>query len=192
MEIDKRARGLIFDLDGTIADTMPVHFSVYRDILKDFGVDFTTEIFGTLAGIPAVGTFEHINRIYGLNINAEEMGHFKELEYEKRMHLMKPVDHVVEVIHAFYGRLPMAVGTGGYKRLAWKSLEILGLDHYFSILVSAEDVTRHKPDPETFLKCAGLMGVPPEYCQVFEDGELGMRAAESAGMMAVNITLVTG
>lgn len=192
LKVDKRAKGLIFDLDGTIADTMPVHFSVYRDILLDYGVDFTPEIFATLAGIPAVGTFEHINRIFGLNINAAEMGHYKELEYEKRMHLIKPVDHVVEIIRAYHGRLPMSVGTGGYKRLAWKSLEILGLDSFFTILVSAEDVSRHKPDPETFLKCAGLMGVSPAYCQVFEDGELGMRAAASAGMLAVNITLLNG
>lgn len=188
LTVDIKAKGLIFDLDGTIADTMPVHFSVYRDILKDYGVDFTWEIFGTLAGIPAVGTFERINQLYGLNIQAEEMGHFKEAEYEKRLHLIRPLDPVVEIIHTWHGRLPMAVGTGGYSRLAWKTLEIIGLSHLFSILVSAEDVTQHKPHPETFLQCALLMGVEPSFCQVFEDGVLGMQAAEAAGMMAVNIT----
>lgn len=186
--VDSRAKGLIFDLDGTIADTMPVHFNVYRNILKNYGVDFTPEIFDTLAGIPAIGTFEKINEIYGLNLDAFEMGHYKEAEYEKMMHLIKPIEPVVDIILQYHGKLPMAVGTGGFTRLSWKALKILNLDKYFNILVSSEDVKNHKPFPDTFLKCAELMGVVPEFCQVFEDGKLGMKAAETAGMMAVNVT----
>lgn len=186
--VDSRAKGLIFDLDGTIADTMPVHFNVYRNILKNYGVDFTPDIFDTLAGIPAIGTFEKINEIYGLNLDAFEMGHYKEAEYEKMMHLIKPIEPVVDIILQYHGKLPMAVGTGGFTRLSWKALKILNLDNYFSILVSSEDVKNHKPFPDTFLKCAELMGVVPEFCQVFEDGKLGMKAAETAGMMAVNVT----
>ncbi len=82
----------------------------------------------------------------------------------------------------------MSVGTGGYRRLAQKSLEILELDKYFDILVSADDVTHPKPHPETFLKCAGLMKVEPQFCQVFEDGEPGIKAAEAAGMIPTLIT----
>lgn len=188
LAVDKRAKGLIFDLDGTIADTMPVHFAVYRDILKEYGVEFTPALFDTLAGVPAVGTFERLNQMFGLNLDAYEMGHFKEREYEKMMQLIVPIDPVVNIIHQYHGKLPMAVGTGGYTRLAWKTLNILGLDSFFSILVSSEDVTRHKPHPETFLRCAELMGVEPAFCQVFEDGRLGIQAAETAGMMAVNVT----
>ena len=188
LTVDPKAKGLIFDLDGTIADTMPVHFAVYRDILKGYGVDFTPAIFDTLAGVPAVGTFERINKMYGLNLDALEMGHFKEREYEKMMHLIVPIDPVVKIIQAYHGKLPMAVGTGGYTRLAWKTLQSLGLDNYFTILVSSEDGTHHKPHPETFLRCAERMGVEPAFCQVFEDGRLGIQAAETAGMMAVNVT----
>jgi len=82
----------------------------------------------------------------------------------------------------------MAVGTGGYHRLAWKTMHILGLDKYFDILVSADDVERPKPYPDTFLKCAELMGVRPEVCEVFEDGDPGIQAAKSAGMMATLVT----
>ena len=188
LHVDKKAKGLIFDLDGTIADTMPVHFAVYRDILKNYGVEFTPAIFDTLAGVPAVGTFERLNKMFGLNLDAHEMGHLKEREYEKMMHLIVPIDPVVEIIHQYHGKLPMAVGTGGYTRLAWKTLHILGLDSYFTILVSSEDVIHHKPHPETFLRCAELMGVEPACCQVFEDGRLGIEAAETAGMMTVNVT----
>lgn len=186
--VDPKARGLIFDLDGTIADTMPVHFAVYHKILRQFGVEFTPAVFDTLAGVPAIETFEKLNEMYGLSMNAMEMGKYKEAEYEKMMHLIRPIDPVVEVIRHYHGKLPMAVGTGGYQRLAWKTLRIIGLDSLFSILISSEDVTYHKPHPETFLRCAELMGVDAIQCQVFEDGRLGIQAAQAAGMMTVNVT----
>ncbi|MGM0622236.1 MAG: HAD-IA family hydrolase, partial [Bacteroidota bacterium] len=91
-------------------------------------------------------------------------------------------------VKRYYGKMPMSVGTGGYKKLAWKSLKILELDKYFDILVSSEDVAHPKSHPETFLKCAEKMGVLPQHCQVFEDGELGMQAAREAGMMASLVT----
>lgn len=186
--INPKAKALIFDLDGTIADTMPVHFMAYKSILREYGIDFTPEIFATLAGIPAVGTIRKLNEMYGTTMDPEDIGHFKEREYEKIMHKMKPVAPVVQLVKQYHGKMPMAVGTGGYRRLAWKSLEILGLKDYFEILVASEDVELPKPHPETFLKCAQLMGVDPVHCQVFEDGALGIQAAEAAGMMSTLVT----
>ncbi len=186
--VDPTARGLIFDLDGTIADSMPVHFIAYQNILKEYGIQFTPEVFETMAGVPAVGTIFMINEIYGTRMDPVLTGERKEAEYEKLMHLIKPVEPVVSLIREYGGKLPMAIGTGGYKRLAWKTLDILNLRSYFTVLVSSEDVERHKPFPDTFLKCAELMGVKPEYCQVFEDGALGIEAALSAGMMVENVT----
>jgi beta-phosphoglucomutase family hydrolase len=188
LQVRPEAKALIFDLDGTLADTMPVHFMAYKHILKDFGIDFTPELFVTLAGVPAIETIKKLNEMFGTQMNPKEIGHFKEREYEKIMHKMKPVIPVVDLVKEYYGKLPMAVGTGGYKRLAWKSLEILELDHFFDILVSSEDVSHPKPHPETFLKCVERLGVAPEVCQVFEDGDPGVKAAKAAGMM---YTLVT-
>ena len=189
LTVDPKARALIFDLDGTIADTMPVHYLAYKKILHGYGIDFTPELFASLAGIPAIGTIEKLNQLFGTTMDPVATGLAKEKEYENRMHRMKPITPVVDLVTRYHGKLPMAVGTGGYKRLAWKTLEILGLDNYFKILVSSEDVQHPKPHPETFLKCAALMGVEPEVCQVFEDGALGIEAAAAAGMMS---TLVTG
>ena len=188
LEIDHRAKGLIFDLDGTIADTMPIHFIAYRNILREYGVDFTPELFITMAGIPAVGTIVKINELFGTKLDPEKFGKLKEMEYEKEMVKMEPVKPVVDLIRKYHGILPMAVGTGGYRRLSLKTLEILDLRKYFDILVTSEDVVNHKPFPDTFLKCAELMGVEPGFCQVFEDGRLGIDAALAGGMMAVDVT----
>jgi beta-phosphoglucomutase family hydrolase len=188
LEVNPKAKALIFDLDGTLADAMPVHFWAYKNILADYGIDFTPTLFGTLAGVPAVGTIQKLNEQFGTQMDPEKIGHFKEAEYEKIMHKMKPVEPVVELMKKYHGKLPMAVGTGGYKRLAWKSMEILGLNKYFDILVSSEDVAHPKPHPETFLKCAKLLGIEPQFCQVFEDGDLGIQAARAAGMMSTLVT----
>ncbi len=188
LDVNPKAKGLIFDLDGTLADSMPVHFMAYKNILIGYGIDFCPDLFATLAGIPALDTIRKLNEMYGTDMNPVEVGAQKEKEYEKIMYKMKPIEPVVELVKKYYGKLPISVGTGGNKRLAWKTLEILDLDKYFNILVSAEDVTLPKPDPETFLKCAEKMGVKPSDCQVFEDGEPGIKAATSAGMM---FTLVT-
>ncbi len=187
--VNPKAKALIFDLDGTIADTMPVHFLAYKNILSGFGIDFTPELFATLAGVPAIATIQKLNEMFGTKMNPEETGRYKESEYEKIMHKMKPVRPVVELVRKYHRKMPMAIGTGGYRRLAWKTLEIIGLKDNFEILVSGEDVEHPKPHPETFLKCAALMGVEPEICHVFEDGKLGIQAARAAGMMS---TLVTG
>jgi len=188
LQVQPGAKALIFDLDGTLADTMPVHFMAYKHILRDFGIDFTPDLFATLAGIPAVETIAKLNEMFGTKMDPVAIGHFKEREYEKMMYKMKPVEPVVELAKRYHGKLPMAVGTGGYQRLAWKTMKILGLDKYFDILVSSEDVSKPKPHPETFLKCAELLGVAPGFCQVFEDGDPGIKAAKAAGMM---YTLVT-
>lgn len=188
LTINPKAKALIFDLDGTLADTMPVHFLAYKNILVEYGIHFTPELFAKLAGIPAVGTIEKLNEWFGTKMDAELVGHQKEGDYEKMMHKMKPITPVVELAKKYHGILPMAVGTGGYRRLAWKTMDILGLDKYFDILVSTEDVARPKPFPDTFLKCAELLGVEPVICEVFEDAQLGIQAAKAAGMMTKLVT----
>ena len=188
LNIDPKAKGLIFDLDGTLADTMPIHYMAWKNAAARYGIDFTTELFMELAGIPLYPTVEKLNQIFGKSIDPREMGDVKEAEFEKNMHLTPEIKIVTDLVRANYGKLPMAVGTGGSRRLSLKTLEIIGLQKYFDILVTSEEVANFKPHPETFLKCAEQMGVAPVDCEVFEDGILGMQAARSAGMMVVDVT----
>ena len=188
LEINPKAKGLIFDLDGTLADTMPIHYIAWKNAAASYGIDFTPELFQQLAGIPLYPTVEKLNQIFGTHIDPKEMGDIKEAEFENNMHLTPEIKVVTDLVRKYHGIIPMAVGTGGMRRLAFKTLEIIGLKSYFDVLVASEDVQNYKPHPETFLKCAELMGVNPVDCEVFEDGILGMKAAETAGMMVVDVT----
>ncbi len=188
LTINPKAKGLIFDLDGTLADTMPIHFLAWRNAAARYGIDFTVELFAQLAGIPLYPTVEKLNRMFGMNIDPTEMGDIKEAEFEKNMHLTPEIKIVTKLVHQYHGKIPMAVGTGGARRLAVKTLEIIGLAEFFEVMVTSEDVSHFKPHPETFLKCAAMLGVKPEDCEVFEDGILGIQAAKTAGMMVVDVT----
>ncbi|MDP4185045.1 MAG: beta-phosphoglucomutase family hydrolase [Bacteroidota bacterium] len=188
LDINPKAKGLIFDLDGTIADTMPAHYRAWRDACKHFGIDFSTDLFIELAGIPLIPTAKKLNEIFGTNIDPEELGYRKENAFMKTIPLTRPIEPVVSIIRKYYGILPMAVGTGGSRDIAWQTLEAVGVSQYFEILVGAEDIKNPKPHPETFLRCAEQIGVQPEYCEVFEDGKLGLQAARTANMISTDVT----
>jgi beta-phosphoglucomutase-like phosphatase (HAD superfamily) len=188
LSINPKAKGLIFDLDGTLADTMPIHYIAWKNAAAKYEIDFSVELFSQLAGIPLYPTVEKLNQIFNKNIDPKELGDLKEAEFEQNMHLTREIKIVADLVRANYGKMPIAVGTGGSRRLSLKTLEIIGLQNCYDVLVTSEEVSHFKPHPETFLKCAELMSVAPADCQVFEDGILGIQAAQSAGMMFVDVT----
>jgi beta-phosphoglucomutase family hydrolase len=188
LSVNPKAKALIFDLDGTLANTMPIHYIAWKNAAAKYGIDFTIEVFMQLAGIPLYPTVEKLNEMFGKNIDPREMGDIKEEEFEANMHLTPEIKPVTDLVRQWHGKLPMAVGTGGSRRLSLKTLEIIGLKGYFDILVTSEDVSEFKPHPMTFLRCAELMGVEPADCEVFEDGMLGFQAARTAGMMVTDVT----
>jgi len=188
LSINPKAKGLIFDLDGTLADTMPIHYIAWKNAAAKYGIDFSVELFSQLAGIPLYPTVEKLNQIFNKNIDPKELGDLKEAEFEQNMHLTREIKIVTDLVRANFGKMPIAVGTGGSRRLSLKTLKIIGLQNCYDVLVTSEEVSRFKPHPETFLKCAEGMGVAPGDCEVFEDGVLGIQAAQSAGMMFVDVT----
>ena len=182
------AKALIFDIDGTLADTMPIHFIAWRNAVKPYGIDFTRELFDEMAGLPVKESVVELNERFGTKMDPVLVGESKEKEVFKHLHLMKPIQSVCDLVYQYAGKLPMALGTGGQRENAWKVIEAIGLRKYFEVLVAAEDVENHKPAPDTFLKCAILLGVDPNDCQVFEDGKRGIQAAIDAGMIVTDVT----
>lgn len=187
ISIHPEAKGLIFDMDGTLSDSLPVHIETWNKVGEKYGFIFDPQIIYELTGRPTIEFAIRIIEQYGVSEKPEILVRMKQEAFWEMAHLLKPIDEVVSIVKAFYGKMPMAVGTGASRKSAEVQLKKLNLTKYFDAVVSAEDVTKHKPEPETFLECARLIGVEPQFCQVFEDGELGIAAAGKAGMFVTDV-----
>jgi beta-phosphoglucomutase-like phosphatase (HAD superfamily) len=188
LTVDPRAKGLIFDIDGTISDTMPIHLLAYQETAAEYGFEITPEIFYSMGGMPAYQTSVKLKKRFQKDFDPQEFADKKESYFLKNIHLATPIMPIIRIIKKYAGKLPMACGTGGTRFYALKTLKLAGVLPYFEHVVTADDVENHKPHPDTFLKAAELIDVSPEFCQVFEDSQLGIQAALTAGMMATDIT----
>jgi beta-phosphoglucomutase family hydrolase len=188
-DIKPGIKGLIFDLDGTLADTMPYHLKGWKTACQKYGADIDTAFLRKHTGSPGWIIADEIIKKCKLNgsVTADQIMNDKLTEFYKQQHLVKSILPVVEIVKKYHGILPMAVGTGGHREAVERTLEITGLREYFDIIVTANDVDNFKPHPETFLKCAEMMNVAPEDIEVFEDGDLGIEAALDAGMTATDV-----
>lgn len=188
--------GLIFDCDGTLADTMPIHFRSWSATLEPHRLRFPEEQFFALAGMPAHRILALLAGEQGLSFDAEAIAGMmadKERRYLEFLHTVRPVASVFEIAQRFRGVLPMAVASGGEGPVVRRTLEVIGALDWFGAVVGAEDTERHKPEPDVFLEAARRLGLAPSGCVVFEDSDLGMEAAARAGMAGVDIRkFVTG
>jgi beta-phosphoglucomutase family hydrolase len=187
IKVHPKAKALIFDLDGTLSDSLPVHLATWNLVGEKYGFIFDPQILHDMTGRPTIEFAQRVVEQYELNADPHELVQMKQQAFWSMAHLLRPIDEVVSIVQENYGKLPMSVGTGAGRKSAVVQLETLDLLRYFEAVVSADEVKKHKPEPETFLECARLMGVEPEFCQVFEDGVLGIEAAEKAGMMVTDI-----
>ncbi|HKI90001.1 MAG TPA: HAD-IA family hydrolase [Draconibacterium sp.] len=187
IKVHPEAKALIFDLDGTLSDSLPVHIATWNRIGAKFGFQFDPKIVYEMTGRPTIEFARRVVEQYNLTVPPEEIVRMKQTSFWELAHLLQPVPEVVSIVKAYHGKLPMAVGTGASRKSAEVQLNTLQLNMYFEAIVSADDVTCHKPNPDTFLECARLLKVRPKYCQVFEDGVLGISAAEKAGMIVTDV-----
>ena len=185
--IPPHIRGLVFDCDGTIADTMPAHYRAWVQALGEHGVEFPEALFYEMGGIPTPRIVEILNERHGHDMPVMETAHYKETLFEKLIPHVMPIEPVVNVIREYHGELPMAVATGGFRHICHKTLDALHLREKFQAIVCAEDVTHGKPAPDIFLEAARRLGVDPKLCMAFEDANLGIQAATAAGMVVIDV-----
>ena len=175
----------IFDCDGTLADTMPLHYRAWLDTLGPLGCDFPENLFYSLGGVSAPGVVEFLNAHFGHALPVASTATDKEALFERMISQVQPIQTVVDFALGKSGTRPLAVGSGGYRHIVVATLEALGIREYFPVIVTCEDVENGKPAPDTYLLAARQLGVEPARCLVFEDTPLGIQAATAAGMRSV-------
>ena len=182
-------KAYLFDCDGTIVDSMPLHYVAWKRVLGEQGCSFSEELFYAWGGMPIRAIIAALNEEQGLSMPVEETARNKERYYSEMIEDLKAIPEVLAHIEDQHGKIPFAVVSGSTRDSVETSLGALGLLGRFDTLVCAGDYAKGKPDPEPFLTAARRLGVQPEECLVFEDAETGVAAARAAGMAVVKVPL---
>ncbi|HZP06414.1 MAG TPA: HAD family phosphatase [Terracidiphilus sp.] len=177
----------LFDCDGTIADSMPLHYIAWKKALREWGCEFDEDLFYRWGGKPVHEIISTLNRMHNLQMPVAQVAERKEALYYAQLPNLKPVPEVLEQIEAQHGVIPLAVVSGSSRESVLNTLTALNLVDRFDTIVGAEDYARSKPAPDAFLVAAARLGVEPEDCLVFEDTALGIEAATAAGMASVRV-----
>lgn len=185
----KKIDALIFDLDGTLIDSMPVHNRSWMDTVAKRGLEITVEFLQELAGISTPKTIEIYNRRFGHSLDPQEIAREKEERYLQNIESVAPAKPVLDIVEENFQKKSMAIVTGGQKKVVNKILKTLDLNKYFPVVVCAEDTEKSKEFPDPFLLAAGQLKADPGKCLVFEDGEVGIKGAKAAGMKVVKVDL---
>jgi beta-phosphoglucomutase-like phosphatase (HAD superfamily) len=180
--------GLIFDCDGTLADTMPIHYKAWIALLSQHGIHFTEERFYSLGGMPTSKIVRLLADECGIEvIDVDLMVRTKETTFLTLLNQVQAITPVTTIAKAQRGKLPMAVASGGYRRVVELTLRHIGIHDWFDATVCAEDTHRHKPEPDVFIEAARRLRIQPEHCAVFEDTDIGLEAARRAGSLAIDV-----
>jgi beta-phosphoglucomutase-like phosphatase (HAD superfamily) len=180
-------KGLVFDCDGTLANTMPLHWRAWQLITQRHNLHFPEDRFYSLGGVPSRDILKMLSQEQGRSLDHIAVAHEKEEAYLPLMEEVEPIHVVVEIAKANYGKIPMAVASGGTQKIICQVLEHLKIRDLFGAVVTSEMVRNQKPAPDIFLEAARLIGVDPKFCRAYEDTDLGMQAIRSAGMEAVDV-----
>ena len=178
---------ILFDCDGTLADTMPAHYRAWLHVTKHHGILFDEDRFYALGGRPTRDILATLANEASIEIDLDHASEMKETAFLEQVKHVKAIDPVIAALRRAHGHLPVAVVTGGYRDVCEKILLQIGIREFFDCIVASEDTNRHKPHPDPFLEAARRLGVAPEGCLVWEDSDLGIEAARQAGMSWIDV-----
>jgi HAD superfamily hydrolase (TIGR01509 family) len=186
------AKALIYDCDGTLADSMPLHIESWERAFRDFGEEYQREYLTRLKGLSEERIVEMYNRRFSRSLDPHALVARKHHYFLQKIHLIKPIEPVVNTVRENAGKLPMAVVSGAKRRMVERTLDVLKIKGLFQVILTADDPFSPKENPEIFLAAARLLGADPRFCQVFEDGDIGLESARRAGMFATDVSIAIG
>ena len=179
--------GLIFDCDGTLVDTMPIHFKAWSITTEKYGLIFPEDRFYALGGVSPFEVLRILSSEQDKKIDFEEVTQEKESLYMQLISEAKEIPEVMEIVRSNFEKIPMAVASGGTSESVIGILNHCSIKHYFDVIVTSEDVENPKPAPDTFLEAARRMNIAPEKCRAYEDADMGIKAIIAARMDVVDI-----
>jgi beta-phosphoglucomutase family hydrolase len=192
VKLPQHIKGLIFDCDGTLADTMPLHWRAWQMVTQRHNLHFPEDRFYATGGIPSRDILKLLATEQGRSLDHLAVAHEKEEAYLPLLPLVEPVHAVLEIAKANHGNIPMAVASGGTQKTIGLVLDHLKIRHLFDAIVTSEMVKNQKPAPDIFLEAARRIGVDPKFCRAYEDTDLGLQAIHAAGMEAVDVRKLHG
>lgn len=184
--------GLIFDCDGTLADTLPAHYAAWEETFAALGLACPLEFLIRHNGKPTALIVALYNVEFGRHIDVERFTADKEQRTLARLRQARPMEPVVALARRYHGQMPMAVVSGSNRANVEQTLRVIGVRELFLAVLTADDGLPPKPEPDLFLEAARRIGAEPCYCQVFEDADAGLEAARRAGMLATDVRPVVG
>ena len=187
LSIPSHIEALLFDCDGTLADSMPLHIQGWLETLALYGLTCEESFINDRAGWPTERVVEDANRRLGFSLDPTTFAAEKESNIASKLHLVKPIQPVLATAQHYFEKLPMAVVSGGQLEIVSKTLEAIQAFDLFSVFVTADDPIPPKPAPDVFLEAARQLGVEPSKCHVFEDGDPGIEAAIASGMTYTDV-----
>ena len=188
MDYPSEYAALIFDCDGTITDSMPLHFEAWTETLERYGIVFPEDRFYSMGGVPTKQIVETLSKEQSISVDPVAVSLEKEDVFEAKMHTLQPRENVCKIVRECFGKMPMAVASGSQRPNVALQIAHVGLSDMFGCVVTAEDTKRHKPEPDVFLEAARQLTVDPTKCLVFEDAPMGILAAERANMDCIDVT----
>jgi HAD superfamily hydrolase (TIGR01509 family) len=180
-------RAYLFDCDGTIAHSMPLHFLAWNKALAQHNCPFPEDLFYAWGGRPVPEIIAQLNHDHGLSMNVAEVSDEKERLYLELLPQLTAIPEVLEEIYRMHGKIPFAVVSGSPRDSVIRTLETLKIRDLFEVLVCAGEYPKGKPAPDPFLIAARKLGITPADCLVFEDADLGIQAATAAGMQSIKV-----
>lgn len=183
-------KALIFDCDGTLADTLPVHFQTWSKSLQAFGADISRDWYYTHCGTSAFEMLEMLQNQFGYEFDFHAVISERQIYYKTLINTIKEVQAVADIVRTHHGKVPMAVASGGERSVLESTLNTIQLRHFFDAVVSIDDVKKGKPEPDIFLLAAEKLSVAPEYCIVYEDSDGGIEAAKRAKMRVIDVRVL--